>query len=76
MAVRTSTSRLARNNTPQIHDRGLSTGITDVNAAVGLPLTTAILDRLTHRRALVKFHGRRYRLKEAAARLVNATPAA
>jgi DNA replication protein DnaC len=39
-------------------------------------LTTAILDRLMHRSTLVKFQGRSYRLKEAAARLVNATPAA
>jgi DNA replication protein DnaC len=39
-------------------------------------LTTAILDRLMHRSVLVKFQGRSYRLKEAAARLVNATSAA
>jgi DNA replication protein DnaC len=32
-------------------------------------LTTAILDRLMHRSVLVEFHGRSYRLKEAACRL-------
>lgn len=33
-------------------------------------LATAILDRLLHRRVLVEFRGRSYRLKEAASRLV------
>lgn len=37
-------------------------------------LTTAILDRLLHRSVLVKFQGRSYRLKEASARLVKASP--
>jgi DNA replication protein DnaC len=39
-------------------------------------LTTAILDRLLHRSVLLKFRGRSYRLKEAAARLVKASPSA
>jgi DNA replication protein DnaC len=36
-------------------------------------LTTAILDRLLHRSALVEFRGKSYRLKEAASRLAKAS---
>ncbi len=36
-------------------------------------LTTTILDRMMHRAVLVEFHGKSYRLKEAASRLARRT---
>ena len=38
-------------------------------------MATTILDRLMHRAVMLEFEGRSYRLKEAAARMANTSPA-